>query len=58
LSAYFAQAYLPKNKGLTSKYKIRGVPTVALFARGKLQAIVHGGMRKNELAQFIKKNIA
>ncbi|MEH6442753.1 MAG: thioredoxin domain-containing protein [Oceanospirillaceae bacterium] len=53
----FAQAYLPKNKGLTNKYKIRGVPTVALFAKGKLQAIVHGGMRNNELAQFVKKNV-
>lgn len=53
----FAHAYLPKHKALVSKYKIRGVPAIAIFKRGKLQAMVNGGMRKNELANFIKKTL-
>jgi thioredoxin 2 len=55
-NVWFAQAYLPKNKPLMSKYKIRGVPTLVLVHKGKLQQIVHGGLRKNELLQFIKKH--
>lgn len=54
----FAKAYLPKNKGLMSKYKVRGVPTLVLVRKGKLQQIIHGGLRKNELLQLIKKHSA
>ncbi|MGB1296896.1 MAG: thioredoxin domain-containing protein [Psychrobium sp.] len=54
----FAHAYLPKNKALVSKYKIKGVPTVALFKQGKLQAMVNGGMRPKELANFINNSLS
>ena len=54
----FAQAYLPNNRALTNKYKIRGVPTIALFKQGKLQGMVNGGMRKKELIQFINKTLS
>jgi len=54
----FAQAYLPNNKAFVNKYKIKGVPTIALFKQGKLQGMVNGGMRKNELSQFIKKTLS
>jgi len=54
----FSQAYLPNNKALVNKYKIRGVPTIALFKQGKLQAMVNGGMRKKELIQFINKTLS
>lgn len=52
----FAKAYLPMNKGLMSKYKVRGVPTLVLIHKGKLQQIVHGGLRKSALLAFIKKH--
>ncbi|MGB0833072.1 MAG: thioredoxin domain-containing protein [Psychrobium sp.] len=54
----FAHAYLPKHKALVSKYKIRGVPSIALFKQGKLQSIVNGGMRPKELTNFINNSLS
>lgn len=54
----FAHAYLPKNKAFATKYKLRGVPTIALFKQGKLKGMVNGGMRSKELAQFIANSLS
>jgi len=54
---YFSEAYLPNNKAIANKLKLRGVPAIAIFKRGKLQGLVNGGMRSNELAKFIKDSL-
>ncbi|WP_435273736.1 thioredoxin domain-containing protein [Psychrobium sp. nBUS_13] len=54
----FAHAYLPKNKAFATKYKLRGVPTIALFKQGKLKGMVNGGMRPKELSQFIANSLS
>ena len=54
---YFGEAYLPNNKAIANKLKLRGVPAIAIFKQGKIRGLVNGGMRKNELLKFINDSL-
>lgn len=54
----FGEAYLPKNKPLANKLKIRGVPAIAIYRKGKLRGVLNGGARAKELTQFINDSLS
>jgi len=54
----FSEAYLPNNKALANKLKLRGVPAIAIFKNSKIRGLVNGGMRKGELTKFINDSLS
>lgn len=53
----FVRINLNKNKVLAQKYRIRGVPTILIFKKGKQQAALHTALRKNEFIRWLKDAI-
>ena len=53
----FAEAYLPSNKALANKFRLRGVPAIAVIKAGKTRGLVNGGMRSKELLSFIRDSL-
>lgn len=56
-SVVFAKLDVDKAPGVASEYKIMSVPTLCLFKDGKLADKVVGNHSKEELLEFINKNI-
>ncbi|NRA60887.1 MAG: hypothetical protein HRU25_08225 [Psychrobium sp.] len=53
----FGEAYLPKNSALANKFRLRGVPAIAVIKAGKVRGLVNGGMRQKELLDFIGESL-
>ncbi|MGF1734421.1 thioredoxin domain-containing protein [Photobacterium satsumensis] len=44
---------LSKNIALSSKYRLRGVPTTIAFKKGRQQAVLNTALRKNEFSKWL-----
>ncbi|MCW8329323.1 thioredoxin TrxC [Photobacterium sp. SDRW27] len=49
----FLRLNVQKNKSLASRYRIRGVPTIMVFKKGKQQAILNTALRKKEFGMWL-----
>ncbi|PSU36101.1 thioredoxin TrxC [Photobacterium lutimaris] len=47
-----------KNMGLSSKYRLRGVPTTIAFKKGRQQAVLNSALRKNEFAKWLSESLS
>jgi len=52
-----AKLDIDANPGVTSKYGIRGIPTLILFKDGQVHAQKVGAMSKSQLAAFVDSNL-
>ncbi len=53
-----AKLNIDQNQQVTSRYKIRGIPTLMIFENGEHQATKVGAMTKSALKSFIDETIA
>jgi thioredoxin 1 len=54
----FAKLNIDQNQQVTTRYKIRGIPTLMIFANGEHQGTKVGALTKSALKQFIDETIA
>ena len=47
-----------KNKALSTKYRLRGVPTTISFKKGRQQAVLNTALRKNELMKWLTDSLS
>ena len=52
-----AKLDIDANPGVTSKYAIRGIPTLILFKGGQVHAQKVGAMSRSQLAAFVDSNL-
>ncbi len=52
-----AKVNIDENQQITSQYKIRGIPTLMIFADGKVQGMKVGAVTKGVLKSFIDDNL-
>ncbi len=52
-----AKLNIDQNQQVTNQFKIRGIPTLMIFADGKVQGMKVGAMTKNALKAFIDETI-
>lgn len=51
-----AKLNIDENQQTTSRFKIRGIPTLMVFADGKVQGMKVGAVTKGVLKEFIEQN--
>lgn len=49
---------IDENQDLAMKYRVRGVPTLALIQGGEVKAIKAGAMTKSQMAAFVDEALA
>ncbi|MEJ2764906.1 thioredoxin TrxC [Photobacterium sp. MCCC 1A19761] len=54
-SLRFVRLNVQQNQALASRYKVRGVPTVMVFKKGKLQATLPMALKKKEFGQWLNE---
>lgn len=52
-----AKLNIDENPGTTGKYKVRGIPTLMIFANGEVQGMKVGALTKGALKGFIDETI-
>jgi thioredoxin 1 len=52
-----AKINIDENSKITSRFGIRGIPTLMLFKNGNVEASKVGALSKSQLSQFIDTNI-
>ena len=53
-----AKLNIDQNQQVTTRYKIRGIPTLMIFENGDHQGTKVGALTKSALKEFIDENIA
>jgi len=53
-----AKLNIDQNQQVTTRYKIRGIPTLMIFENGEHQGTKVGALTKSALKQFIDETIA
>lgn len=53
-----AKLNIDQNQQVTTRYKIRGIPTLMIFENGDHQGTKVGALTKSALKEFIEENIA
>jgi len=51
-----AKVNIDENQQITSQFKIRGIPTLMIFADGKVQGMKVGAVTKGVLKEFIDQH--
>ncbi len=54
---HIAQLNIDENPETPPKYGIRGIPTLMIFKKGKVEATKVGALSKAQLVEFIESNI-
>lgn len=49
----FLRLNVQKNKQLATRYRVRGVPTIMVFKKGKQQAVLNTALRKKEFGIWL-----
>jgi thioredoxin 1 len=52
-----AKVNIDENQQITSRFKIRGIPTLMVFSDGKVQGMKVGAVTKGVLKEFIEEHI-
>jgi thioredoxin 1 len=52
-----AKIDIDKNRGVTERYKVRGIPTLMLFKGGEPEATKVGSVSKSQLTIFLDSNL-
>ncbi|WP_058553554.1 thioredoxin TrxA [Thiohalocapsa sp. ML1] len=52
-----AKIDIDKNRGVTERYKVRGIPTLMLFKGGEPEATKVGAVSKSQLTIFLDSNL-
>lgn len=52
-----AKLNIDENQQVTSQFKIRGIPTLMIFADGKVQGMKVGAVTKGVLKDFIEQHV-
>ncbi len=52
-----AKVNIDENQQIASQYKIRGIPTLMVFAEGKVQGMKVGAVTKGVLKNFIDEHV-
>jgi thioredoxin 1 len=52
-----AKLDIDENRGVTERYKVRGIPTLMLFKGGEPEATKVGAVSKSQLTVFIDSNL-
>ena len=47
-----------KNKSLSSKFRLRGIPTTIAFKKGRQQAVLNAALRKNDLSKWLAESLS
>ncbi|MGF1703395.1 thioredoxin TrxC [Photobacterium makurazakiensis] len=53
----FVRVNINKNKALVSRYRIRGVPTIIAFKKGRQQAVLNTALRKKEFSAWLDDSL-
>ncbi|MGF1716717.1 thioredoxin TrxC [Photobacterium chitinilyticum] len=49
----FLRVNVQQNKVLAARYRIRGVPTIMVFKKGKQQSVINTALRKKEFGDWL-----
>ncbi|MDX1626119.1 MAG: thioredoxin TrxA [Wenzhouxiangellaceae bacterium] len=52
-----AKVNIDENQQITSRFKIRGIPTLMVFSDGKVQGMKVGAVTKGVLKEFIEQHL-
>ena len=52
-----AKVNIDENQQITGQFKIRGIPTLMIFAGGKVQGMKVGAVTKGVLKEFIEQHV-
>ncbi|NBI52168.1 thioredoxin TrxC [Photobacterium alginatilyticum] len=53
----FLRVNVQRNKALASRYRIRGVPTLMVFKKGKQQSVLNTALRKKEFVDWLNDTL-
>lgn len=54
-SLRFVRLNVHQNKALATRYKVRGVPTVMVFKKGRMQTALPTALKKKEFGQWLNE---